>query len=172
MAESTQVGAPPSRPATIARRAGSLLYEALLLAAVLFVAGVVALPLVTPRNAGALPLPPLPAQVALFCLLFAVLAGYCVLNWSRGRRTLPMKTWRMRLLMANGGPVSRKTALLRYFAAWLGPAMAIVALALLRPHGLGAHAVWLLGFGFFWVLVDPERQFLHDRLAGTRLVTE
>jgi uncharacterized RDD family membrane protein YckC len=28
----------------------------------------------------------------------------------------------------------------------------------------------LAGAGFWWALVDRDRQFLHDRLAGTRLV--
>jgi uncharacterized RDD family membrane protein YckC len=27
-----------------------------------------------------------------------------------------------------------------------------------------------LGLGFAWALVDRDRQFLHDRLAGTALV--
>ncbi|HNL22615.1 MAG TPA: RDD family protein, partial [Rhodocyclaceae bacterium] len=30
----------------------------------------------------------------------------------------------------------------------------------------------LLGAGFLWALVDSERQFLHDRIAGTRIVLE
>jgi uncharacterized RDD family membrane protein YckC len=27
-----------------------------------------------------------------------------------------------------------------------------------------------LGAGLFWAIFDRDRQFLHDRLAGTRLV--
>jgi uncharacterized RDD family membrane protein YckC len=27
------------------------------------------------------------------------------------------------------------------------------------------------GVSILWVLIDRDRQFLHDRLAGTRLVT-
>jgi hypothetical protein len=26
------------------------------------------------------------------------------------------------------------------------------------------------GIGLLWALIDPERQFLHDRLIGSRLV--
>ena len=66
--------------------------------------------------------------------------------------------------------VTPKTALLRYLAAWIGPALAVVAYAVLARIGLGAHAAWLVGLNFLWAFVDPERQFLHDRLAGTRIV--
>jgi uncharacterized RDD family membrane protein YckC len=31
-------------------------------------------------------------------------------------------------------------------------------------------ALFLLPLSIVWVLVDRDRQFLHDRLAGTRLV--
>jgi uncharacterized RDD family membrane protein YckC len=27
-----------------------------------------------------------------------------------------------------------------------------------------------VAFNFLWAFVDPERQFLHDRIAGTRIV--
>jgi uncharacterized RDD family membrane protein YckC len=155
------------------RRFAALAYEALLLTAITFIAGFVALPLITPGRAGAataLVVPDLPQRVALFCMLFGVLAWYCVASWSRGRRTLPMKTWRLQLAMADGSPVTRKAALLRYLACWIGPVLAILAYAMLRTFGLGAQATWLLAFNFLWAFVDRERQFLHDRIAGTRLV--
>jgi len=158
-----------------ARRLAALLYEGLLLTAIIFIAAFVALPLVTPGHAGAvdtLAIPGLPQRVALFCLLFAVLAGYSVASWTGGRRSLPMKTWRLRLVMADGLPVKRKAALLRFLATWIGPALAVAAYALLRPWGLGAQAIWLLAFNFLWTFVDHEKQFLHDRFAGTRLVQD
>ncbi len=175
MSETTPTSVAPLRLATVARRSGSLVYEALLLTAILFVAGFFALPLITPGHAGAattLAVPDLPARTALSCLLFAVLAWYFVASWSLGRRTLPMKTWRMRLVTREGAPVPPKMALLRYLSAWLGPLLALVGFGLLRPLGFGGHAIWLIAFGFLWAFVDPERQFLHDRLAGTRIIVE
>jgi uncharacterized RDD family membrane protein YckC len=159
--------------ATRARRFAALTYEALLLTAITFVAGFLALPLVTPGHAGtatALAIPAVPQRVALFCMVFGVLAWYCVASWARGRRTLPMKTWRLQLVMTDGSPVTRKAALLRYLACWIGPTLAILAYALLRNAGWGAQATWLIAFNFLWVFVDPQRQYLHDRIAGTRLV--
>ena len=64
-------------------------------------------------------------------------------------QTLPMKTWRMRLTLANGEPLGTSRAALRYLAA-------IASLA-------------TLGAGFLWALIDKDKQFLHDRVCGTRL---
>jgi uncharacterized RDD family membrane protein YckC len=169
--------APPasSRRASLARRVGALLYESLLLVAIVFVAGFLALPLISPghsANVDALTVPAISERVALFCLLFAVLALYFVWSWTGGRRTLPMKTWRLKLVLANGQSLPTKVALLRYLAAWIGPALALVTYALLHRYGYGAHALWLIAFNFLWAFVDPERQFLHDRIAGTRIVQQ
>jgi uncharacterized RDD family membrane protein YckC len=74
--------------------------------------------------------------------ILAVFAAYFLWCWLRGGQTLAMKAWRIRLV----GATPRK-ALLRF----------VLALALF-PVSIA------------WALVDRDRQFLHDRLAGTRLV--
>ena len=61
-----------------------------------------------------------------------------------------MKTWKLRLVSADGGPVSVRRAALRYLLACLSVALA--------------------GAGLVWAAFDRDRQFLHDRLAGTRIV--
>ena len=71
--------------------------------------------------------------------------------WTRGGQTLPMKTWRIRLVRADtGGPVNAARAVHRYLLAVLGLAAA--------------------GLGFAWALFDRDGLFLHDRMAGTMLV--
>lgn len=159
--------------APLPRRAAALVYESLLLVAVVFAANFALLPIVTPGRAGKaaeLVVPALAERVALFWLTFAVLAAYFVWCWSNGRRTLALKTWRLALARKDGGTVVPRTALLRYLGCWVGPALALVAYAALAPHGYGAHATWLVAFNFLWAFVDRERQFLHDRVAGTRIV--
>ena len=79
-----------------------------------------------------------------------VVGVYFTWFWSRGGQTLPMKTWRIRLVRYDGAPVGKGRAVHRYLVAILGLAA--------------------LGAGFLWALVDRDRQFLHDRLAGTALV--
>ena len=61
-----------------------------------------------------------------------------------------MKTWRIRVVTRDGGALSVSVALRRYL-------LALISLG-------------VCGLGFAWALVDKDRQFLHDRLAGTRLV--
>jgi uncharacterized RDD family membrane protein YckC len=129
--------------ASLPRRLASLLYEALLLMALWFVAAFIVV--------GLLPEAPRGASKFLFQVYLAsVAAAYCLWFWRRGGQTLAMKTWRIRLVDARGQGIGRRQALARFVYA-----------------GLGALC---LGAGFLWALVDPERQFLHDRLAGTRLV--
>jgi uncharacterized RDD family membrane protein YckC len=60
------------------------------------------------------------------------------------------RSWRIRLVDTRGQGITRAQAWLRFILAVLGTAC--------------------FGAGFFWCLLDRERQFLHDRLAGTRLV--
>jgi len=161
-------------PASLVQRLAALAYETLLIASIVIVAGFALAPLLTPPASGgpALRVPALADRVLIFCALFAVAALYFVASWTGGRRTLAMKTWRLRVVTNEGGMLDRRRALARYLAAWIGPALAIVVYAALRARGLGAHAVWLVALNFLWALIDPQRQFLHDRIAGTRIVRE
>jgi uncharacterized RDD family membrane protein YckC len=159
--------------AGLPRRLAALAYEALLVTAIVFVLGFAMLPLVSPRAASgsnALSTPTLPARVALFLVIFAALAAYFTWSWTGGRATLAQKTWRLRIVERDGAVISRRTALARYLATWIGPAFAVLAYLVLHPRGLGAHAAWLVALNFLWAAIDRDRQFLHDRIAGTRVV--
>ena len=78
----------------------------------------------------------------LQAVLALALAAYYLFCWLRGGQTLAMKAWRIRLVEVTPGK-----ALLRLILA-----------ALLLPVSIA------------WALFDRDRQFLHDRLAGTRLI--
>lgn len=82
--------------------------------------------------------------------LVLVCGVYFVAQWARGGQTLPMKTWRLRLVAADGSALSVRQASLRYVLASAGLLFA--------------------GVGFMWALVDRDLDFLHDRLVGTRIV--
>jgi uncharacterized RDD family membrane protein YckC len=129
--------------ARIGRKLGSLCYEILLLAAIVFVAGWSFLPF-EPL------LPPAIARLLLQLYVVAVSAAYFIYCWTRNGQTLPMKTWRIRVVNGDGTAVTLKTGAKRYLFALAGLA--------------------LCGAGFWWALVDRDGQFLHDRLAGTRIV--
>ena len=165
---------PRPRTAKLSRRIGALTYEALLVIAMAFGVGFALLPLVSPVGSGAheLVVPPLFARALMACALVgggALYYGWC---WSRGRRTLPQKTWRLRLVALDGGAVSWQRALLRYAAAWIGPAMALAGYAALHTTGHARNALAFMLVNYAWALVDRDGQFLHDRIAGTRIVAE
>ena len=131
------------QPAGISRRLASMFYESLLLAALLLVAGFIYVPIFGGLHG--------PFQKAVFQLyLLGVMMIYFVTFWKRGGQTLAMKTWRIRLVRSDGGPLTTPLCILRFSLATLGL--------------IG------VGMGFFWALIDPERQFLHDRLCKTRLI--
>ena len=75
-------------------------------------------------------------------LVALALGGYYLFCWLRGGQTLAMKAWRLRLV-----DVTPRKALVRLILA-----------ALLLPVSI------------VWAIFDRDRQFLHDRLAGTRLI--
>jgi uncharacterized RDD family membrane protein YckC len=165
---------PPLHDAPLARRLAALLYEALLFAAMALIAGFALLPL-APAHVGpeaTLSMPGAVARAAMFCILVAGAGWFYAWSWSEGRRTLPQKTWRLALADAQGRPPTRRAALVRYAAAWIGPAAAIATYAALRPTGHARYAAALVALNYAWALVDRERRFLHDRIAGTRLVRE
>ena len=161
-------------PASLARRLGALLYEALLLVAMALIAGFAFLPLISPgMSTTAVPsVPPPFARTMLFCALAGLAALYCTWCWSEGRRTLPQKTWRIRIVDGNSRPIGRKTALLRYLAAWIGPALALAVYAALPATPFRRYALLLAGVNYAFALVDRDRRFLHDRIAGTRVVRD
>jgi len=122
----------------LARRLASLLYEALLVFAVGFAAGLAFL-----LASGGAPQAGW-LRHAHQAFLLAVFAAYFLWCWLRGGQTLAMKAWRIRLV---GATPAR--ALARFCLALV-----------LVPTGLS----------ILWALADADRQFLHDRIAGTRLV--
>ncbi len=133
----------PVAAARLGRRVGSLCYEMLLLTAILFIAAWLFL-VINPLLPGVLARP-------LFQLyLLAVTAAYFIYCWTHSGQTLPMKTWRIRLVTNEGAALSVNKAAQRYLFALASTA--------------------LCGSGFCWALFDRDGQFLHDRLAGTRIV--
>ena len=134
--------------AGLGRRVAALLYDSLLLAAllVIFTSGAVFLNhkmAVDPASAGAW------AYVYRAGLL-ALIAVYYVLNWTRSGQTLGMRAWHLRAVSDTGKPMKLGAALLR----WIYGVIAWTPAAL----------------GILWLYADPEHLALHDRLSKTRVV--
>ncbi|MBL8382673.1 MAG: RDD family protein [Burkholderiales bacterium] len=124
--------------------------------------------------------PASPLYFGFQATVFAAVGLYFVLCWRRAGQTLPMKTWKFRLVAADGTRPSLARCWLRYTLAWIGPVAGLAAykgIVLAAGFGMArfsAAAALLclpvLALNFAWALVDRDRQFLHDRMAGTRLV--
>lgn len=118
-------------------------YDAFLLAAVLFTATFSVLPL----NGGRAFTPDQFYYPFYLFYLLVVSFGFYGWFWTHGGQTLGMRAWRIRVLTMDGRPLAWKQALIRF-------------VALLISWGL-------LGLGFFWGLVDKYSYTWHDYLSRT-----
>lgn len=128
----------------IRRRLASLLYESLLLL------GVLTAVFLVPHLALGLALNiALPGSLLLLHV-FTVLGIYFLWYWQRSGQTLAMQTWHLQLRSITGNAPTWRQLILRYVLSW--------------------PSLLFYGVGLIWAVFDRDRQFLHDRLAGTRIV--
>jgi uncharacterized RDD family membrane protein YckC len=130
------------RTAGLWPRFASLVYESILLFGLVFIAAYFFLAFARDAEQG------LPRAIFQLYLL-AVCGAYFVFCWRKSGQTLAMKTWGLRVQTRGGARLTVAQALLRY---------------VLAVPSVG------LGVGLLWAFVDRDRQFLHDRIAGTRIV--
>lgn len=130
--------------APLGRRLGSLIYEVLVILALgifLFVLPLAVFSGLTQHALG---------PGLLWFYLFVLLGNYFIWCWIRAGQTLAMKTWRLRLVDAQSGrPLRPLQAFVRYGMGWI---------------------CWSTGLALLWSFLDPDKQFLHDRIAGSRII--
>ncbi|CDG83987.1 RDD family protein [Janthinobacterium agaricidamnosum] len=151
---------------TIKRRLICIIYEALLVAAVVLLAAAL-FTLVTLNSKSPL------AQHGMQCTMFLVSAAYFIHFWTDSGHTLAMKTWRIKVVMPGYATVPARAATIRFLLAWgwFLPALFIChALGKTSPAQLGMALAINIAAWAMTALLDKDRQFLHDKLAGTRLI--
>jgi uncharacterized RDD family membrane protein YckC len=150
------------------RRLACFVYEGVLLFGVLMIGGLLFSGLTQQRHA-------LQGRHGLQAFVFLLLGIYFVWFWSRSGQTVAMQAWHIRLVSHDGRPVHQLCALARYLLSWLW----------FTPALLWAWATGLTAAGPFFALLcagvltyallsklHPQRQFWHDALCGTRLITQ
>jgi len=153
------------RTPTIKRRLMAMLYDLMLITAVEFFVNFLFIFATGNRQA------PVYRYLGI-ALFFVVAAAYFIHAWHGSGFTLAMKTWRIKLVKVGHARVPFPAALLRHVLAWgwVLPAL-FASYALKLSHGQTGIA---LALGVVaWALtafLHKDRQFLHDRLAGTRLI--
>lgn len=147
------------------RRLAAFVYEGVLLFGVLMTAAYLYSALTQMRHA-------LHGRLGLQVFLFMILGIYFSWFWSRGGQTVAMKAWHIRLVDAQGRPVSQARAAARYLLSWLWFAPAWIAAKAAGLSGGGIFGVMFAGVIAYAALsrLNPQRQFWHDVACGTRLI--
>lgn len=132
---------------------------------VVFIAGYLFSTLSQTRNA-------MDNRHSLQAFIFVIFGIYFVWFWARGQ-TLAMKTWDIRVVDIAGKPITQRRALLRYVLSWLWFLPPLLASWLSDLSGAEGGVLALGWMGMWAVLArfHPERQFWHDAMAGTRLIS-
>jgi len=133
---------------SLLRRLASIIYDTLLCLALLMLSFL--LPHILLSAFAHILTPPWLLKAHFFLILLIYFVGF----WLHGGQTLAMKTWRIRLINNSGSTTEERLrpgqALLRYLAA--------------------CFSLLFFGIGLLWALIDRDGQFLHDRIAGTKLI--
>jgi len=128
---------------SLLRRLGAMLYDALLLIALFFLATI---PFVAKTGGEAVNSGTPLHQLVLAAVAYVFLVGF----WCRRGSTLGMLAWGLRVEAQDGALPSFGQGTIRFLVA---------------PISLLAG-----GFGFWWQLWDKEKLTWHDRASGTRLM--
>lgn len=138
----------PKRPKpSLLRHLTSMVYDALLVIALVFVANALALAVVVQFSGGDQNVVGPATSQALFILC---LIGFYSAFWLKSGQTLGMQAWRIQLVTIHGGRVRLSQALVRCCAA--------------------ALSLTCLGMGYWWRIFDRNGRYWHDYVSGTELV--
>ncbi|MDE2280333.1 MAG: RDD family protein [Xanthomonadaceae bacterium] len=153
-------------PCPLWRRLAALVYDLLIVLAIVMVVGLLCQLATGGRliETGARTVVPLWYQL----LQGTVVAAYFISSWRRGGQTVGMRPWGIRVSRDDGGTISLTQAVVRIVVA----AAPMLLLALEPMLGLRATlwavlAAWALWFAT--ALFDPRRRALHDIAADSEV---
>jgi uncharacterized RDD family membrane protein YckC len=132
---------------SLLRRLTAMLYDVLLLIALVAVVNAFALAVVVGVTASEQQV--LNAHLVQFLTGLSIV-GFFTVFWVSGGQTLGMQAWRIKLVDYHGGSPTVGKALLRCAGALL--------------------SVACLGLGYLWCLIDSRNRYWHDYLSGTELI--
>jgi uncharacterized RDD family membrane protein YckC len=134
--------------AGLLRRLGALLYDSLLLLALLLIGTACFLPF---TGGEALDFDTFPLLTALHrVVLVALIVGFYGVFWRKRGQTLGMASWRLRVEREDGALLHWRDVFVR--------------------TGAGVVSLLPAGLGWWWIVIDREHRAWHDRLSSTRVV--
>ena len=133
---------PNSNPVSLPRRVLVIIYDSILLAAVLIFTS---LPIIIPFK--------ITIEHTFYPLyiiyIYFIAFIFFAWNWTHGGQTLGLKTWKIKLIADSGKNVTWKQSFLRY---------------------IGSLICWLsCGIGFLWCYTNKDRLAWNDIISKTRL---
>ena len=132
---------------SLLRHLTAMLYDSLLVVALVFVVNALALGVVVTVSDGEQKV----VGPALGQILFILsIVGFYSTFWLTSGQTLGMQAWRIRLVTFDGGRPSLWQAIRRCVGALI--------------------SIACLGIGYWWRLFDRNKRYWHDYLSGTELV--
>ncbi len=153
--------------APLVRRMAAFLYEGVLLFGVLAVTALV-YGVAVHQTSG------IEKRSGLIAVCFVVLGLYFIGLWTRAGQTLAMKTWHLRVLTDRGLPLTPRRALARYLACWVWFLPPLALAGAWKPAGawgvFGLVGGWIALYAVA-ALLHPRRQFWHDALCNTAVVS-
>lgn len=162
----TVAAANSSMPCPLWRRLLALVYDVLIVVAIVMVVGLLCQlatggKLIGTNGHAEIPVWYRPLQGL-------VVSAYFISSWLLGGQTLGMRPWRIRLTRRDGSSPTLQQAVLRVLVA----AAPMLVLMLAPTSGMRITlwtllAVWVVWFAT--ALVDPRRRALHDIVAATEL---
>lgn len=148
------------------RRFASMMYEGVLLFAVVFLSDYL-FDTLTQSTHG------LMLRSSRQVWLFLAIGVYFLLCWSRSGQTLPMKAWHIRVVDSRGATPTLGRLALRFVLMWILPLLGAATVWAISTLTGWPGALSLIVLAPFTVFIptwfSPQQQFLHDLLAGTRL---
>ena len=153
-------------PASLGRRLAALVYDGLLMFAVLVIASALTLPFTAGKGTTHYS----PALTVYFLGVIFLFNGWF---WTHGGQTLGMRAWRIQVLKHDGTAVDWKHALYRFLVSL--PFWALIVMTLLITNNgiladlnLDAIPVWVFYIiGTAWLIVDQQPNNWRDRISHT-----
>lgn len=141
-------------PGPLWRRLSAMVYDSVLVMAIWMVVAFIVLSLFGIDNARTIEgetviLDPVYKNV-LFAAMLISAWGFFAWFWTHSGQTLGMQAWRLKVQNADGSPITVRQTVLRFIGAILS----------MLP----------MGIGYFYMLFNPHRETLHDRLSASEIV--
>lgn len=142
-------------PAGLPRRIGAMVYDSLLVFAVIFGATIPFVLLVGDQTVSdnqtvVHRIDPAASGIGYQLYLLLVIISFFCWFWINNQQTLGMQAWRLRIVSDSGDKPSLQQCLIRFFGALVSAAC--------------------LGAGYWWQLFDKQQRSWHDQWSKTHII--